>query len=167
MGRARLSKSTFILTYHFPNTFTSIQTASSNRYLLYIVREPELQPDDDIVDLGYLASLAGFYNARYLYEFVKYEGIKFPIGIFETFLKPVTYKHDDYSVFAVKLPKYFSFSPNIRHLNHSDEVRVFDRLDQKLELTLEEAFNVAEKLSSLHERCLPERSWLHFITEFF
>uniref|UniRef100_A0A914Z6G5 Uncharacterized protein n=1 Tax=Panagrolaimus superbus TaxID=310955 RepID=A0A914Z6G5_9BILA len=38
-----------------------------------------------------------------------------------------------------------------------EEIKSFDRIDQKLELTLEEAFNVAEKLSSLHERCLPER----------
>jgi thiamine kinase-like enzyme len=139
-----------------------IETSSSNRYLLYIVREPELQPSDDIVDLGYLSSLAGFYNARYLYEFVKYEGINFPIGNFQTFLKPISHKKDEYSIFAIKLPKYFSISSKFHHNGYgsnrnNEEVSSFDRIDQKLELTLEEAFNVAEKLSSLHERCLPER----------
>jgi hypothetical protein len=150
-----------------------IETSSTNRYLLYIVHEPELLPEDDIVDLGYLSSLAGFYNARYLYEFVKFEGINFPIGIFQKFLKPVIHRHEEYSIFAIKLPKYFTISSSSSKFNNhprqngygkfgeeeeEEEIHSYDRIDQKLELTLEEAFNVAEKLSALHERCLPEKS---------
>uniref|UniRef100_A0AC34QRA5 CHK kinase-like domain-containing protein n=1 Tax=Panagrolaimus sp. JU765 TaxID=591449 RepID=A0AC34QRA5_9BILA len=129
--------------------------ARNDYFLIVAVEESEFDVEKE-VDLKYLSNLAGFYNARYLYELVKFESIRFPVGTFAKFFKPVTFGHKDYAVFAIQLPR--PILPKDYQMNGHDLPHFLQySKNRKLELTLNQAFNIAEKLCTLHEACLPEK----------
>ncbi|KAE9551014.1 hypothetical protein FO519_005774 [Halicephalobus sp. NKZ332] len=129
-----------------------IETDHDN-FLVQVVEESDFEPENNVLDQRCLAHLAGFYNARYLYEMVKFESINIPVGRFHKYVKPISFKSKDYAATIVQLPRHFSayFS---RKINSHQEEYVKKR---EIELNLNQLFSVAQKLCILHESCLPER----------
>jgi hypothetical protein len=70
--------------------FHIFQSQDGSAYTVYLVVE-----DPENNGLNLTASLAGFYNARYVYEFLKYDRIKVPIGAYKFFVRKRCNGHED------------------------------------------------------------------------
>ncbi|KAI6213332.1 hypothetical protein M3Y94_00137900 [Aphelenchoides besseyi] len=121
-----------------------IQNPNGVNFVVYFVVESEDDTSDELT-----ASLAGFYNARYILEYLKYGEIKAPVGHFNFFVRKLLEGDANQS--------FVAFSLQWNQTSRST----------KSQISLEDLEKVAETLAILHSRGFerPRHSYRQVVNE--
>uniref|UniRef100_A0A914C0X3 CHK kinase-like domain-containing protein n=1 Tax=Acrobeloides nanus TaxID=290746 RepID=A0A914C0X3_9BILA len=132
-----------------PGLRTLKMEGDGKEYTAYLTEEEVPGAEEEEPSLEYLASLAGFYNARYAFEKIKFEKIRIPVGQFRAFVR-IQEGRINRNVVATIIE-----DPTEKHHLTNGDTNGHIKSDP-LTLTIEQAYQVAEAFSQLHANCLPE-----------